>query len=230
MIQNKIQLRQLNLYLLISVGFSMSMLLFRMLFTGSLYYVFLAWNLFLAFIPLWISSRLVKKQNRRWYHLVLAGSLWLLFLPNAPYIITDFIHLEDSRFVPHWFDLMLILTFAWNGLLFWLITMFHFNTVIENRINPKLKFLLTQFIILLSAVGVYLGRYGRFNSWDAFFEPIGIIGKVVYMIFHPVHFPGFYGMVLAVYVFLALLFGFIDKVRQTGIPELLTQNQRHELK
>lgn len=222
-------LRSSRGYLLISAVFSLNMVCFRIIFTGSFYYAFLVWNLFLAFIPVWISIRVVKMSTRKWYNFLLPGFFWLLFLPNAPYLITDFVHLEENENIPHWFDLMLILSFAWNGLLFWLISMFHFNTLLGEKLNSNLKTALNHFIILLSAVGVYLGRYGRFNSWDAFIAPIDILEKVGQIIAHPARYTGFYGMTIAVYVFLALLFGFFEKIRQTGISELLTQTQRHEV-
>lgn len=206
-------------FLLMSVGFSLSLLYFRITFTGSIYYAFLVWNLCLAFIPLWISTWMLRKRDWSWYNFVLPGMLWLLFLPNAPYIITDFVHLENSKLVPHWFDLMLILTFAWNGLLFWLISMFQFNELISSNLKPKLKTLINQAVILLSAVGVYLGRYGRFNSWDVFFEPFSIIEKVFHMIIHPAHFPGFYGMTITVYIFLALLFSFFQKLPSAAFKQ-----------
>ncbi|MCB2219613.1 MAG: DUF1361 domain-containing protein [Bacteroidetes bacterium] len=221
MMKNNIQFHKLGSYLLITIGFSLGMLLLRIIITGSIHYAFLVWNLFLAIIPLWISSRIIKRTYRKkWIEYLIPGVLWLLFLPNAPYIITDFIHLDNTESVPHWFDLMLILSFAWNGLLFWLVTMFHFYQFMSDHIRPNIKSFLIQFITLLSSVGVYLGRFGRFNSWDAFFEPIGIIERVIYMILHPTHYPGFYGMTLTVYVFLALLFRFFQHVGHTGRPGL----------
>jgi uncharacterized membrane protein len=229
MAKNKMPFNHFGWYLLISTGFSLSMLAFRILFTGSMHFAFLVWNLFLAFIPLAISSMIIKKSYLNWLQYLLSGLLWLLFLPNAPYIITDFIHLDGNAPVPHWFDLMLILSFAWNGIFYWLITMFHFNRIINKSLHPTLKTAINHMIILLTSIGVYLGRYGRFNSWDVFFEPIGILRSVTYMIFHPFHFPAFYGMTITVYFFLVLVFSFFLKVGQTGIPQLIIQIQRHDI-
>ena len=116
---------------LLTSGFSLALLTARIMYTGSFHYLFLAWNLFLAFIPFWISSMVVKIKNRKWYFLIPTGILWLLFLPNAPYIITDFIHLKGNKSAPLWFDLILIQSFAWTGLLFWVLSMFHFKFLFE---------------------------------------------------------------------------------------------------
>ena len=211
------------------VGFSIGLFLFRVAYTGSIYYAFLIWNLFLAFLPLLISSIIVQKKNKKWIYYIFPGILWLLLLPNAPYIITDFIHLEETNTVPLWFDLMLILSFAWNGLMFWLITIFHFNNFIKDRLRPFLNRMANQLIIFLSALGVYLGRYGRYNSWDVFTDPFEIVEKVIYMTLHPKDFPGFYGMTIAIYIFLALLFSFIKRLANLQIPISFSQTLNHEI-
>ena len=205
------------------VGFSISLFLFRVAYTGSIHYAFLLWNLFLAFLPLGISTIMVQKKNRRWLHYIFPGILWLLFLPNAPYIITDFIHLEEAIKVPLWFDLILILVFAWNGLMFWLISIFQFNYILQDKLKPLINGMILQFIIFLSALGVYLGRYGRWNSWDFFIDPFEIVEKVIYMTLHPKDFPGFYGMTIIIYIFLALLFSFIQRLTNHAKPLSIRQ-------
>lgn len=206
--------QDLLFYILMPVGFSISLLFFRIAYTGSLYYAFLLWNLFLAFLPFIISTVMSNKKRRKWYHFVLPGIFWLLLLPNAPYIITDFIHLEESNAVPLWFDLILILCFSWNGLMLWLISMFQFNFILKNQFKQPQLHLLNQLIILLSALGIYIGRFGRWNSWDFFINPLDIIGRIWFMIFHPASFPGFYGMTIALYIFLAMLFSFFRRISE----------------
>jgi len=90
----------------------------RMYITRSIHYSFLVWNLFLAAVPLAISY--IITYSKLWQNRIVFISLflsWLLFLPNAPYIITDFIHLEHWSQMPLWFDFILIGLFAWAGLL-----------------------------------------------------------------------------------------------------------------
>lgn len=217
---SKIKSPSYNYILLLTSGFSLALLTARILHSGSLHYLFLAWNLFLAFIPFWISSFLLKTKTTKWYFLIPAGFLWLLFLPNAPYIITDFFHLEQKTGVPIWFDLILIQSFAWSGLLFWVLSMFHFKFLLENKINPNLLKTSMLLLIFLSALGVYMGRYGRWNSWDFFTKPLEIISQVFYMIIHPFSFPGFYGMILSIALFLFLFYSIFEKLTGSRINEI----------
>lgn len=197
-----------QIVLLLSTMFCLGMQFFRIIYTGSFFFSMLVWNLFLALLPLLISSLMLKIQPKKWYFFLLPGLVWLLFLPNAPYILTDFVHLDHSGSIPKWFDLMLIMSFSWMGLLYWLISMFQFNALIRRWEGFASGFLINQSVILLTSVGVYLGRFERYNSWDVFFTPFEILEKVGLMIFHPADYPGFFGMTAAIHIFLSLLFYF----------------------
>lgn len=212
--------------LLLSTMFSLGMQFFRIVYTGSLFYSILVWNLFLAFLPLLISSLMLKMRLKKWVVYLVPGLLWLLFLPNAPYILTDFVHLDRSHSIPHWFDLMLIMSFSWTGLLYWLISMFQFNTLLRRLAGFDAGFLINQAVILLTSVGVYLGRYGRFNSWDVFFRPFEILEKVGHMLIHPVDYPGFFGMTIALHIFLTLLFSFFRNARNDKSGQVLQFRHR----
>jgi uncharacterized membrane protein len=87
--------------------------------TGSGYYLFLIWNLFLASVPLVASTGLRLAQRCRLPLLIQVGcfGFWLLFLPNAPYILTDLLHLTRNSPAPAWYDLALLLSCAGTGLL-----------------------------------------------------------------------------------------------------------------
>ena len=106
--------------------------------------------------------------------LILLLFLWLLFIPNAPYIITDFVHLNDRPPVPLWFDLVLLLISSMNGLIFGFISIGQVESIIvKYRAGISLT-LFRIFIILAMSYGVYLGRYLRFNSWDALINPLEV--------------------------------------------------------
>ena len=85
----------------------------------NLFYFFLIWNLFLAWIPYWLAQVLVQlhKRPKSIVFLVLTWGLWLLFFPNAPYIITDLIHLKPRWPIPLWYDAMLLFFYSWAGLI-----------------------------------------------------------------------------------------------------------------
>jgi uncharacterized membrane protein len=105
-----------------------ALLYLRFYLSHSRAYELLIWNLFLATVPLLISTFIMACH--RWlpgiFLLMLAG-VWLLFFPNSPYIITDFIHLKARHQIPVWFDALLLFTFAWNGLLMGIISILIYN-------------------------------------------------------------------------------------------------------
>lgn len=202
---------------LMPAGFGILLYLFRTLYSGSNYYGFLVWNLFLAFIPLCLSYLMTKNRGRRILMAVM-GPLWILFLPNAPYIITDFIHLAKDPPVPMWFDIILIMVFAWNGLVIWVVSVLQVTAIIRSQIKNKYHKISVHLIILLSSIGVYLGRYGRWNSWDVFTDPLAIIDRVFQMVLHPLNNPGFYGMTIILYAFLAFLFSFFTQFADPIYP------------
>ena len=142
------------------------------------YYLFLVWNLFLAIIPLAISYRLYKHCERKKgrYFLVLSmGCLWLLFFPNAPYILTDFVHLYPRHSIPMWFDGILLFCFAMTGLLSGLISLYFMHQILAKIFSKKITKLLIASIIILSGYGIYLGRVLRWNSWDILINPLSLI-------------------------------------------------------
>ena len=94
--------------------------IFRFMYTDTKVFLFLNWNLFLAFVPWAVTSIVILKPGIQGYRItvfILLG-IWLLFFPNAPYILTDLFHLRLNSNMPKWFDLILILSFAWTGLIF----------------------------------------------------------------------------------------------------------------
>jgi uncharacterized membrane protein len=105
--------------LILSTLFGVGLSIFRVLYTGRLMFLGLSWNLFLAFIPYCLSSFLIRRidwiENKWKFSFVIIA--WFLFIPNTFYIITDLFHLEQLYYIPLWFDLVLIFSFAWNGLL-----------------------------------------------------------------------------------------------------------------
>lgn len=155
--------------------FAIGLLTYRICKTESLTYIFLIWNLFLAFIPYWISSHLRKQEQLNYFHIPLAV-VWLLFLPNSPYIITDLFHLKPRLF-PFWYDLVLMYSFALIGFVIFYRSLFDMIKLIKNRISGmSLNFILPAFFWLV-AFGLYLGRYLRFNSWNVVNHPFRVMNK-----------------------------------------------------
>src|SRR5206468_3294111 len=97
---------------------SICVLAARVYISHSRAYTFLVWNLFLAWIPfacaMWVAV-LDKVRPATWWMLIAPSCLWLLFFPNAPYIVTDFVHLHRIEPLALWFDIGLLMLFAWTG-------------------------------------------------------------------------------------------------------------------
>ncbi len=136
-------------------------------------FIFLIWNLFLAWIPYWIAisiKGIFKKTNSKTIALGMVLS-WLVFFPNAPYILTDLLHLHHRSPIPFWYDMMLIVSFAWTGLMLGLISLHEVRIFIMKLYSEKLSWLFTFGATLLCGFGIYLGRCLRWNTWDIISNP-----------------------------------------------------------
>jgi len=158
----------------------------RMYITRSIHYSFLVWNLFLAAVPLAISY--IITYSKLWQNRIVFISLflsWLLFLPNAPYIITDFIHLEHWSQMPLWFDFILIGLFAWAGLLMAFKSTYLIYQSLKWYCTPLASKQLIVICGILCGFGVYLGRFVRLNSWDIVGEPTKLLSLTVKSLLNP---------------------------------------------
>lgn len=154
--------------------FCTSLLVYRIVKSESLAYVFLAWNLFLAFIPWWISNSLKQIKSLNFKHFPVMV-LWLLFLPNSPYILTDLFHLRPRDPFPLWFDLVLLLSFALIGMIIFLKSLKDMFKILRQYVNPFYMAIITPFVFWLISFGLYLGRYLRFNSWNVVNHPFQLM-------------------------------------------------------
>ena len=178
---------EINRLLLTSVAFGLLMVMARIVYTGQLTFAFLLWNLFLAFVPYFLSYQLLLKPawiESKW-KFGLLFTIWLLFVPNSFYILTDLFHLYDSDAVPRWFDLMLIFSFAWNAMLLGILSVRQMEKIIHARWQIKSEWFFVYPVMWLNAEGVYIGRYLRYNSWDVISNPFRLMADIMHMILHP---------------------------------------------
>ncbi|MEM9540350.1 MAG: DUF1361 domain-containing protein [Cyanobacteria bacterium P01_E01_bin.42] len=142
---------------------------------------FIAWNLFLAFIPLALSIWLFKRAKSRSWLWWLGLLTFVAFLPNAPYVLTDTIHLINFiRFGYSIWIVTLILIpqytlFIAAGFGAYVISLINLGDYLKQQ--GKARFIIPCELILhfLSAVGIFLGRFQRFNSWDFVTKPIEVL-------------------------------------------------------
>lgn len=157
------------------------LLALRIAYSHSGAFLFLIWNLFLAAIP-YVMSIVMVELHRRGIHgfiVWMCGVVWLLFLPNAPYVLTDFIHLGHRPPVPLWFDLLLLASASGAGLLLGYGSMMIVHRIADQRFGKTLAWLMATGVIFLSAFGIYLGRFLRLNSWEAFTDPVPLFGEII---------------------------------------------------
>jgi len=193
-----------------SIILSLLLLAGRIIYSGNSTYIFLTWNLFLALIPLAISTVLTVYghgiRNYKFWKLGFVFLIWLLFFPNAPYIITDLFHLHKGSTVPQWYDLVLILSFAWNGLMLACASLFDMQELFIQRFNRFAGWVFVGTTLFISSFGIYLGRFQRFNSWDILQRPFRLMGDSINFIFHPLSNPGVWGMTICYTLFMCVLY------------------------
>jgi len=203
-------------WLIISCGFSCLLLSARVMVTGYTTYLFLVWNLFLAFVPyaitqwLWTHSWVAK--NKWKLAALLLG--WLLFIPNSFYILTDLFHLDEFDSAPKWFDLLLIFSFAWNGLLLGIISVRKTEMILEIVTGRRFSLLIVFVVMWLNAFGIYIGRYLRFNSWDIVMQPFSLFREMFEVIFHPLRNKMEWGMIAVYAVFMTVLYITMKKLSE----------------
>jgi uncharacterized membrane protein len=171
-------------------------------------FALLVWNLFLAWIP-YGCSLIVALLNRgwpkNWWMLLIPGGLWLAFFPNAPYIVTDFYHLQVRLPVPLWYDIGLISIFAFTGCFLAIASLRIMQSIIEKYTGKLVGWIFVIGSLLLGGLGVYLGRFGRYNSWDLVIRPQLVLSDIATRVLNPLDNLRF---VIFTLMFTAILFVF----------------------
>ncbi len=173
--------------LVLASGLCIALLAVRTRYPHGADFEFLSWNLFLAWIPFVLAVVLHDgaRRGRGIAFLGVVGCLWLLFLPNAPYIATDFKwlrHMEPT----YWFDPLTIGAAAVLGLVLGFVSVYLVQAVAAQRLGRLTGWGIALGALVLSGVGVYLGRFQRWNSWEAVTEPSKIFGGLARGLLDPV--------------------------------------------
>lgn len=173
-----------NTQIIFLTGMCCLLLLTRCITTCRLGYVFLIWNLFLAFIPYLISNRLHAKQRKPIINIIFIGT-WLLFFPNAPYLVTDLVHINKSSGNLLWFDIVMIFMFSITGLYLAIKSLYNIQEWIAYQFSNGLSYIFIVFAIFISGFGIYLGRIERWNSWNIINHPISLFKNISTLISNP---------------------------------------------
>jgi uncharacterized membrane protein len=169
-------------YALLGLGSVMCVALVagRVLYSHNHHFQTLVWNLFLAWVPLVLSALIYRAFTRRgdvtrWI-LVPGAIVWLLFFPNAPYIVTDLVHLGQYHDnVPGWYDVMLVAWFAWTGLLLGVVSLRLMQEIVEHARGSRVGWVFVILVTAAGSIGIYVGRFLRFNSWNVFQAPLTLV-------------------------------------------------------
>jgi uncharacterized membrane protein len=146
-------------------------------------YAFLIWNLFLAWIPFmiaYVTYGLALRRSAIYVIIPVSAFLWLIFFPNAPYILTDFQHLKlDNGSAPLWYDVIMLIWFAWTGLLLGIISLYLMHEIVKREFGRWVGWAFVLAVSLASGAGIYIGRFIRWNSWDVLQDPFGIAAALL---------------------------------------------------
>lgn len=169
------QMRAAILALLLASVLSCGMIVVRKFHAGKTGFGLLIWNLFLAWVPLvaaLLFYGLAQRRGRPWLLLPGLAVVWFLFFPNAPYIVTDLVHLKERPPVPYWYDNICVVAFVQTGLFAGYLSLYLMQEVVRAWLGRWLGWGFALGMLALSGFGIYLGRFLRWNSWDALLDPL----------------------------------------------------------
>jgi len=202
-------MRQALYPMLLSTGLACGLFVGRVYLSHGETYRFLMWNLFLAWIP-YVSSLgaawLHQTRPRQWWLLALPSAIWLLFFPNAPYIITDFLHLQSRWAVPMWYDTILIAAFSWTGLFLGIFSLRAMQSLVRAFLGSIVSWLFVFGALVASSLGIYIGRFLRWNSWDLLLHPQSIWTDVTVRLANPLVYRQTFGVTLLFAAFLLVCY------------------------
>jgi uncharacterized membrane protein len=177
-------------YVILNVCFIIVLLIVRVIWSNSFNYVFLLWNLLLAYIPVVLSKWMYQNKTINQWQIIkwVAFICWLVFLPNAPYIITDLMHLHYNHNAPKYFDIVLVFVCAFTGLVFYIVSIMQMERWWKKQTQLHLFWLYVA-TFFLTSFGIYLGRYMRFNSWELLTHPSEIVSQIIHRVVYPLQHP-----------------------------------------
>lgn len=191
--------------------FNTLLIIGRIAYCGKLMFAFLIWNTFLAVVPLYFSVKAINAQKKA--PIIGYSILWLLFFPNAMYIITDLFHLTERPGIPLWYDLLLLFSCATNGLILGLLSLRNMDKILSRYLPERSKQLLILMCMILCGYGIYLGRFERWNSWDVITQPYFLISSIAHDIIHPVRNKNVWALSTGFGIWLYLLYRYAQKIR-----------------
>ncbi len=197
--------------LFLMLVFAGSMIVVRFFYSGQYLFFFLIWNLFLAWLPLFISRLFNSLHKAHLIKQLIVLCVWQLLFPNALYVVTDIIHLPAKTTVPVWFDAVLLFSAAVTGLVMAYVSLLRLEVYLQKRFSNAIVNLIIAAVLFLGSFGVYLGRFLRWNSWDIISNPKGLLYQVVHRFMFPLQHERTWGITIMLFAFFWLLWLLIKK-------------------
>jgi uncharacterized membrane protein len=173
---------------------------------------YLLWNLFLAWLPLLFALRLMSVLRRKlwssWEALALS-MLWLVFLPNSFYMISDYIHLQDMTPGTVLYNAVMFTSFIYNGVLLGYASLYLVHVRLRQRLGARTAFLWIGFTLLLCSAAIYLGRDLRWNSWDILTNTGGLVFDISDRLLHPSAYPQMFLTVISFSILLLSIYALV---------------------
>ena len=173
--------------------------------THSVDFDYLSWNLLLAWLPLIFAARLTAVLKHKlwssWEALTLSV-LWLGFLPNSFYMISDFIHLQDVAQSSVVYDALILTSFIYTGVTLGFSSLFLIHLHLRRRLPPMQAASWVGITLFISSVAIYFGRDLRWSTWDVLTNPGGLLFDASDRLLHITSYPQ---MVISIVAFFALL-------------------------
>jgi uncharacterized membrane protein len=163
---------------------------------------FLIWNLFLAWIPVLFAAGFAAVHRRVW--LLPLGLGWLAFLPNSPYLVTDLVHLGEGAEL--WRHVLQYGFAAWTGIMLGVVSMRLIHGRIERDFGVIAGWTAVVVSIGLCAIGVVIGRFQRWSSWDLVTQPRAVVATTLDWVRSPFAYVQSTGVALAVAAFFGLAY------------------------
>ena len=183
----------ITLSLIFASGLCVALFVFRAGVTGWPAYNFLVWNLILAWAPFMFAvAACAFARGRSWLSKALVPACvagWLLFFPNAPYVLTDLMHLHPNGQALFWFDLVMLLSFALTSLFLGFVSLYLLQELVTRFAGRAISWLFVALALGLSGFGIYLGRFLRWNSWDIIADPFGLAADILDRLLNPLAHP-----------------------------------------
>jgi uncharacterized membrane protein len=195
----------------------------RVFLAGDFHFLFIPFNLALAWASIFFAALLASQLKAiRWQsgQNILLTALWLIFLPNAWYVLTDFIHVNAAGEVSELYDIVLMFSLTVCGFTLGFASLYIIHLELLKRLKEARANWIIAGVLLLSSFGIYLGRDLRWNSWDVISNPGGLLLNVSDRVVDPLGHPRALNVTILFFILLCATYFsfwyFVRPIRRAG--------------